>query len=94
MPAHKSSLQAVQVTNAWAHVKPVAAVLGDSHGVHIVNEKLLAQSGPSCLPMRAALPLHSRHSVPSCGHDAMGLLDWMELRVVLYTIACMPLYCT
>jgi hypothetical protein len=35
----------------------VAAACGTSHGVHTVREKLTAQSGPSCLPMTAVLPL-------------------------------------
>jgi hypothetical protein len=35
----------------------VAVAFGNLHGVHTGNEKLGAQSGPSCLPMTAVLPL-------------------------------------
>lgn len=59
------------------------------------SETLAAQSGPSWLPMTAVLPLvYSRSSVSWCWHDATDLSDWIELRVVLHTTDCMPLYCT
>jgi hypothetical protein len=50
----------------WSNrLQAVAAAFDNSHGVHIVHEKLVAQSGSSCLPMTAELPVaRSQPSVP------------------------------
>jgi hypothetical protein len=47
----------------------VAAAFGSLGGVHPVNEKLRAQSGPSCLPMTAVLLL-------VCALLSAGMLPW------------------